>query len=166
MLVFVFRAVHDNMVCSMRTITRDIVGAFFFSKDAKVLLGKNQKGGVYEGSYVVPAGGVEKDETKEQALRREMLEETGIDVRTGEVTELNISSGAHQKTLRDSGERVFVEMTFYDYRVQLAKNAEDIVVTAEDDWAEPHWFTAEELVSQNISTPTKKTLKKIGFLAA
>lgn len=149
----------------MRTITRDIVGAFFFSKDSKVLLGKNQKGGVYGGSYVVPAGGIEDGETKEKALRREMLEETGIDVRMGEIAQINVSSGAHEKTLRGSGERVFVEMTFYDYRVQLAEDAENIIVTAEDDWAEPRWFTAEELVGQSISAPTKKTLTNIGFLA-
>lgn len=43
----------------MRTIHRDIVGGFIFSKDGKVLLGKNRTGGVYEGSYVVPGGGVD-----------------------------------------------------------------------------------------------------------
>lgn len=148
----------------MRTITRDIVGGFIFSKDAKVLLGKNRKGGVYEGSYVVPAGGVEDGETKEQTLRREMLEETGLDVRAGEITPINVSTGSHEKTLRESGERVFVEMTFYDYRVQFADNADDITVNAEDDWAEPQWFTAKELVGQNISGPTKKTLRSMGFL--
>ncbi len=40
----------------MRTIQREIVGGFIFSKDGKVLLGKNRKGGHYEGSYVVPWG--------------------------------------------------------------------------------------------------------------
>ena len=30
----------------MRTIEREIVGGFIFSKDQKVLLGKNRKGGV------------------------------------------------------------------------------------------------------------------------
>jgi nucleoside triphosphatase len=148
----------------MRTIERDIVGGFIFSKDLKVLLGKNRKGGVYEGSYVVPGGGVDDGETNEQALRREMLEETGIDVLMGEVTQINISTGEHEKTLRDTGERVFVKMVFYDYHVQLPDNANHIEVTAEDDWAEPRWFTADELLSQNIGAPTRRTLQKIGFL--
>ena len=74
---------------SMRTIQRDIVGGFIFSADGKLLLGKNRKGGVYEGLFVVPGGGVDTGETKPQALRREMLEETGIDIATATVTSIN-----------------------------------------------------------------------------
>ena len=73
----------------MRTIHRDIVGGFIFSKDNKVLLGKNRQGGVYEGSYVVPGGGVDEGESQYQALRREMQEETGIDITTGKITQVN-----------------------------------------------------------------------------
>lgn len=147
----------------MRTIEREIVGGFIFSKDQKVLLGKNRKGGVYEGSYVVPGGGVEAGETYEQALRREMREETGIDVQTGIVSQINTAMGEHEKTLHKTGERVLVKMTFYDYRVQLSDDAERIEVVAEDDWAEPRWFSAEELLGYDIGAPTRSTLQKIGF---
>jgi len=148
----------------MRTIYRDVVGGFIFSKDGKVLLGKNRAGGVYEGSFVVPGGGIEDGETKEQALRREMLEETGINIVAGEIGEINLSTGKHEKTLRDTGERVLVKMTFYDYQIILSEDADDITVIAEDDWAEPQWFTANELVKMKIALPTSRTLKKIGFL--
>ena len=147
----------------MRTINRDIVGGFIFSKDKKVLLGKNKRGGVYEGSYVVPGGGVDEGETFEQALQREMLEETGIGVTSGEISQINTSTGSHEKTLRDTGERIFVEMKFYDFRVQLSQDADDIIVKAEDDWAEPRWFSHDELAAENISGPTAGTLRKIGF---
>jgi 8-oxo-dGTP pyrophosphatase MutT (NUDIX family) len=93
-----------------------------------------------------------------------MLEETGIDVQIGEVAQINISTGEHEKTLRDNGERVFVKMVFYDYRVQLRDDAGLITVVAEDDWAEPRWFTADELIRQNVGAPTRRTLQKIGFL--
>lgn len=53
----------------MRTIRRNIASAFFVSKDKKVLLGKNRKGGIFEGSYAVPGGGIEEGETKEQGLQ-------------------------------------------------------------------------------------------------
>lgn len=148
----------------MKTIHRDIVGGFFFSKDNKVLLGKNRQGGVYEGSYVVPGGGIDEGETKEEALRREMLEETGVDIASGDIDLVNTATGEHEKTLRDTGERVFAQMTFYDYRIRIPQNADDIEVKAEDDWSEPAWFSADEIRSERLSPPTKRTLQKIGFL--
>jgi 8-oxo-dGTP pyrophosphatase MutT (NUDIX family) len=149
----------------MRTIHRDIVGGFIFSSDGKILLGKNRSGGVYEGRLVVPGGGVESGETKLEALRREMIEETGIDISDATVTEINESSGEHGKTLQDTGERVFVKMNFYDYKVMLPQAASETKVKTDDDWAEPQWFMPSELKASNISPPTRNTLLKIGILA-
>lgn len=148
----------------MRTINRDIVGGFIFSLEGKVLLGKNRKGGVYEGSFVVPGGGVDDRETKEQALIREMLEETGINIANCEIDAINIATGEHEKTLIDTSELVLVKMKFYDYRIRLLQNANDVVVRAEDDWLSPRWFTADELGKEDVSIPTGRTLRKIGFL--
>lgn len=64
----------------MRTIQRDIAGALLFSNDGRVLIGKNVKGGVYEDLWVVPGGGIDEGETKEDAVKREILEEVGIDI--------------------------------------------------------------------------------------
>ena len=148
----------------MRTIERDIVGGFIISADGKLLLGKNRKGGVYEGLFVVPGGGVDEDETKEQALLREMREETGIDISTGTVQPINQSTGEHEKTLRDTGERVYVKMHFYDYRIDLLQDADDIVVRAEDDWDMPQWFTVNELRTIETSQPVRRTLLAAGIL--
>jgi 8-oxo-dGTP pyrophosphatase MutT (NUDIX family) len=139
----------------MRTIHRDIVGGFIFSKDGKFLLGKNRKGGVYEGSFVVPGGGVDEGETKEIALHREMLEETGIDINKAAVKQLYQSSGEHEKTLRDTGERVFVKMDFYNYRIDLDQNADEVVLKTEDDWYQPRWFSIEELKDASLRTCSK-----------
>jgi len=148
----------------MRTIRRDIVGGFILSEDSKVLLGQSIKGGVYEGSYSVPGGGIEDGETKEQALAREMLEETGIDITAGSTTELNSSTGAHEKTLRDTGERVFVEMTFYNYKIELPQKASEVIVKAEDDWIDPRWFSPAEIIQVNVAVPTLKKLQEMGFI--
>lgn len=148
----------------MRTIHRDIVGGFIFSKDGKFLLGKNRKGGVYEGQYVVPGGGVDENETKEIALRREMLEETGIDIKEAKVTHILTSSGEHEKTLRDTGERVLVKMDFFNYRIDLIQNAVEVNAKTEDDWNEAKWFEIDELENINMSEPTRNTLIAIGLL--
>ena len=148
----------------MRTIHRDIVGGFIFSKDGKFLLGKNRKGGVYEGSFVVPGGGVDDGDTKEEALRREMLEETGIDIREATVAPFCESSGEHEKTLRDTGERVFVKMDFYNYRINLPQNADEVEVITEDDWYQPQWFDIAELSDVAMSAPTRKSLAEMGLV--
>lgn len=150
----------------MRVIHRDIVGGFIFSKDGKLLLGKNRKGGVYEGSFVVPGGGVDEGETKLAALQREMLEETGIEISKAKVVVLNTSSGEHEKTLRETGERVFVKMVFYNYRIDLSQNADKIILKTEDDWHEPRWFEVGDLKDANLSEPTRDTLTATGIVEA
>ncbi len=72
----------------MRTIQRNIVGAFIFSSDGKLLLGKNRKGGVYPGLWTVPGGGIKEGETKLAALKREILEETGVDITDAKIERL------------------------------------------------------------------------------
>ncbi len=146
----------------MRTIKRDIVGAFIFSSDDKLLLGKT---GVYKGEWVIPGGGIEEGETKLQALRREMLEETGIDIDNHQVEVLGGTlSGQSEKTLRGSGERVKVDMVFYNYVVRLSKPAAEIKIKTEDDFIDAGWFGREELSSMQLSEPTVKSLKKLGYL--
>jgi len=142
----------------MRTIHRDIVGGYIISADGNVLLGKSRKGGVFNGVYIVPGGGIDQGETKEAALRREMLEETGINTDDATVSALRISSGESEKTLRDTDERVLVKMDFFDYIISLKQNAEDVVVVADDDWEEPRWFSPGELAGIKTSAPTRSGL--------
>jgi 8-oxo-dGTP diphosphatase len=56
---------------------RDIVGAFIFSSDKHILLGKSRRGGAYSGRWIVPGGGIEPGESKVAAVIRETQEETG-----------------------------------------------------------------------------------------
>lgn len=148
----------------MRTIYRDIVGGFIFSKDGKLLLGKNRKGGVYEGCFVVPGGGVDEGETNEAALEREMMEETGIDIRNARISLLGISTGEHEKTLRDTEERVLVKMAFHDYRIDLDVPAEAVQLRTEDDWAEAEWFSVGDLDDLKLSRPTCTRLIAMGLV--
>lgn len=149
----------------MRTIQRKIAGAFIFSSDGKLLLGKSHKGGVYKDRWIVPGGGIEEGETPEQAMAREIREEVGIDVSTGHVEHMESgATGLSEKILRDSGERVMVEMIFYDYKVTLGQKAEDVHLTLDDDIAEAKWFTMSELNQIQMSKPTEDLLLRFGYI--
>ena len=149
----------------MRTIERDIVGAFIFSADNKVLLGHNKKGGVYQNQLVVPGGGIERGEPRLDALKRETLEEIGIDISDATITEISgVSVGESEKTLRETGERVIVKMRFYDFQVQLNSESKAPALRFEDDDAEAEWYTPEELTEAEMGPATKATLQKLNFI--
>lgn len=57
---------------------RVTVGAMIFDKNDKILLLKSQKFG---GKYIFPCGHVEFGETLENAVKREVFEETGLKVK-------------------------------------------------------------------------------------
>lgn len=149
----------------MRTVHRKIVGAFIFSNDGKVLLGHNRKGGVYQGMLIVPGGGIEEGETEVQALKREVLEETGIDISDAIIRRLEtVEMGESEKTLKDTSEVVLVKMEFYDFSVTLPKESSAVSLVFEDDYADARWYTAAELKGALIGPNSKLTLQKLGFL--
>jgi 8-oxo-dGTP pyrophosphatase MutT (NUDIX family) len=150
----------------MRTIKRDIVGAFLFSSDDQLLIGKSVKGGVYKDTWIIPGGGIKEGETALQAVHRETLEETGIDISDAVITSIEGElSGSSEKTLRETGETVMVDMTFFNFRIQLPHKAADIVVKTEDDFTDAQWVPLADLPTYQLSPPTITTLRRAGVLA-
>ncbi len=149
----------------MRVIKRDIVGIFIFSKDNFLLLGKSRKGGVYKDQWIVPGGGIEPGETKLQAAKREAMEEVGIDISQGRIEEINEPMyGKSEKNLRDTGEHVLVEMTFYDFIIRFDRPSREIVVSCQDDIVEARWFGVADFKNIKMSEPTYEILLKLGYL--
>ncbi|HUC89764.1 MAG TPA: NUDIX hydrolase [Patescibacteria group bacterium] len=149
----------------MRTIERDIVGAFIFSNDGHILLGKSRPGGVYPDFLIVPGGGVELNESKLEALHREIKEELGLDISNSNAQLINdTQSGQSEKNLRDTNERVIVKMRFFNFRVDLPLPAKEIIILLEDDFAAAEWIPVQNLPNTKITEPTQHTLKKLGYL--
>lgn len=149
----------------MRTINREIVGAFIFSNDGYMVLGRSKPGGVYQGYMTVPGGGVELGETNVDALQREVLEEIGVDIHDAKIVPVDISLfGESEKTLQDTGERVFVHMHFNNFFVTIQKPAAQIMLKSGDDFADAAWVPVRDLPSQKLIDASIATLKKLGYV--
>lgn len=149
----------------MRTIQRDIIGAFIFSNDGYILLGQNAKGGVYENYCTIPGGGIEDGETQLEAVAREVMEEVGIDISTAKVTLIgNDLTGESEKTLRETGERVLVRMKFNDYRIDMPAAAADIAIRLEDDFGEAYWVKLDDLERRKFTPGVQTELTRMGYL--
>lgn len=149
----------------MRTIEREIVGAFIISSDNHLLLGKSYKGGVYNDCWIVPGGGIESSETEIQAVCRETLEEVGIDISNWKIEKMNMElTGESEKVLRDTNERVIVNMQFYNFIIRAPKPHDRIKIVCDDDIVEARWHSIDTLTKLKLSPPTRTTLEKIGLI--
>ena len=68
---------YENPIVGVAVILQDSSGA--------VLLGRREKSASYPGLWCIPCGYVEYDEDVRQAACREFFEETGLQVKLGEV---------------------------------------------------------------------------------
>ncbi|KKQ35438.1 MAG: hypothetical protein US51_C0005G0001, partial [Microgenomates group bacterium GW2011_GWA2_37_6] len=73
--------------------------------------------------------------------------------------------GTTEKTLKDTGEKVLVEMQFYVYKIVLSDiNSEDVMLSLDDDLADARWFDISELSTVKLTPPSEKYFKKIGYI--
>ncbi len=151
----------------MRKINRIIVAALIFSKDGKLLMGTKdpRRGGVYSDCWHLPGGGVEEGETLEQALKREVKEEVGIDISTYKPILISEKgSGVSEKTL-ENGERVLCKMEFNRFRIDIKdKLASEIKLRLGDDLVEVKWFSKKELPDVKQIPGGKEFFQKIGLI--
>jgi 8-oxo-dGTP pyrophosphatase MutT (NUDIX family) len=149
----------------MRTIKRDIAGAYIFSNDGHLLLGNNGPNGVYSDSWVIPGGGIEKGESKLKAVQREIMEEVGIDISNANPSLIDFPlTGTSTKTLKETGETVNVDMTFYNFRIDLPLASTEIPINLNDDFDSAEWVALDNLKGKRYSPSVEAMLRHLGYL--
>jgi len=105
------------------------------------------------GCWGVPGGAMELGETTEETAKRELLEETGLEV--NELTLFGVFSGNELYYRYPSGEEVYNVSIVY-----LARNVHGIIKLSDGEHREFKYFDLSQL-PENISPPIKPILKKL-----
>src|SRR5690242_18229537 len=133
-----------------------VVGSVVTDKKNPVLLvkyGESKRGSFYYGKWLLPAGVLEFGESLEEGARREVKEETGLDIR--------ITS--HATTFG----RVGVEFGKHFHEVFVGFHAKPLKgkLHAGSDPAYAKWFTKAELRrrTDELHEDTKRELADAGF---
>jgi 8-oxo-dGTP pyrophosphatase MutT (NUDIX family) len=150
---------------NMRTIEREIVSALIVSSDNKLFVAKKKSGGVYADCWHIPGGGVEEGEDLVSALKRELLEETGLDIQLSEAHLVDdLGHGEVVKTLK-SGETVMCKMHFNVFRVDLPFLSDQIMIKLEEvEYSEYCWESLDDLLSLKHTEPSIKLFERLNLI--
>jgi len=132
---------------------RVAVGAVVFYQNKVLLVLRNKPPG--EGVWAIPGGSVELGESLQAAAEREVLEETGLQVRASEVVH------TFDVIQRDEAGRVQFHYVIVDLLAEPVDPSQALL--AADDAKDVAWFTLAELEQPDlpVSQPTRLLLRKI-----
>jgi 8-oxo-dGTP diphosphatase len=120
------------------------VTAAIWRKDRKILIAKRQSGDTFEGKWEFPGGKIEEGENPEQCLRRELLEEFGIDAIIGRL--LCIVS------------YTYAEGSISLYAYEVSQSGGDFKLSAHD---EVQWAELQELDMYDFLEADKLIIEKL-----
>ena len=131
---------------------RDKIVACFLKHEGRFLILHRNPGGRHGGKWGLPAGKVEKKETKKYAVCREVYEETGFKISPEKLEFL-------QKIIFDFPEKI---IDFFVYCVNLESKIK-IILDLEENQSYA-WVTGKECYDrEDLIDGVRTTLKKTGI---
>jgi len=123
-----------------------IVGALIINSHRKILLVKQKK---WNGAYCIPGGHIELNESIEEAIKREVLEEVGLLIRVIQL--LGVQDGIHPLGFHKKKHFIFL-----DY---LCETIETNVKIDNREIQRFFWADPKKAMKYNIVESSKKTIK-------
>ena len=136
-----------GLVMGMKKYPEISVGGIIFNEEREILLVKSWK---WHNNYTMPGGHVEVGESMEDALKREVKEEVGIDVSNIEF--INIQEAIFSKEFFKPKHFIFIDFT-------CRARSSDVKVD-EKELQEFIWTKPENALKLNVDSFTKKSIKK------
>jgi nucleoside triphosphatase len=131
----------------MKQYPEPTVGAIIFNPDNKVLLCKSKKWG---DKYVFPGGHIELGEKMEDALVREVKEETGLDI--SDIQLISLQEAVYSDTFEAQKHFIFIDF--------LCKTNSDEVIL-NDEAEEFEWVPLEEIESYDLGGFTRRFFEEL-----
>ncbi len=122
-------------------------------KDGKILMGNKARDiGPYPNTWRLPGGGVEEGESLEDAVKREIKEETNLD--TENVERIGV--------YEDEEPNKNGEMTHYIFNIFKAKTSGEHAVSKE--FPSLQWVDKKHLANTPLARPSRKLFMELGYL--
>ena len=123
------------------------VGALIVNKEGKILLAKSHK---WFDKYTLPGGHIEIGETMEEAIKREVKEEVGLDVKVVEFLTMQEAIFAQEFYKKK-------HFIFFDF---LCRTEDSTVKLDNDEIQEYLWEYPGMAFNRELDSFTRKTLEK------
>ncbi|NBI05418.1 NUDIX domain-containing protein [Senegalia massiliensis] len=123
------------------------VGAVIFNPDNKILLCKSHK---WNNKYIIPGGHIELGEKMEEALKREILEETGLEIY--DIKLISIKESVYNEVFHEDKHFIFIDYICKtdSYNVVLNEEAEEY-----------EWVDLNEIDNYELGGFVKSLLEEI-----
>ena len=107
-----------------------------------------------KGEWAIPGGRVELGETMREAAMREVMEETGVSIRPGELVYF------FETIQPDPNGRIRFHYAIFDFMAEYLAGEP----TPRDDALDARWVSAAEANTHNLNTKTRDLLNRIEFI--
>jgi nucleoside triphosphatase len=142
---------------SNQILNRLIVVPVIYDSQGRLLICKNPADrGVFPGQWGLPGGGVEAGESLEQALRREVREELGIEIE--DIKARFFKEGIEPK-FHSAEQSKPVHMVYLIFQC-LASSVE---ITLNEEFVDSAWALPTELKQYNLNIETIRTFSELGI---
>lgn len=141
----------SNAFANQNFNKRRVVGALIWSSDEKLLLGKRMKEEMH-GLWQAPGGGVEDNESDEEALARELYEEIGLTLNSSMDVKLIDEEGSDESRI------------FSMFEVRCNAHADSISIAPFEEFDELRWFSKDELKYLKLVPAGHELLSKLGLV--
>ena len=132
-----------------------VVGLVWSRRGELLLCRMNPDRGVFPGQWGLPGGGIEPGERMEEALRREMREEIGVEIEN--IRSAFFKDCLHDKTFADGSVRS-VYMIFLLFHCTAMSDR----LRLNQEFVEYRWVTKNDLSGMELNEETVDTLNRLG----